>query len=565
MGSHKNDNFSAVVPSFKRNAEADKKEIFLSREYASKLAYKNLDREVVILATDAQITELSDLIGSMPTDIKTINGNSLLGTGNIIISEDNVFNSDGTLTDAQRTVTLLDNTTGSYLAINNSDNNEVFRADGVGNVWGDGGTGDVRNTFYGANAAPQNYTGVNGGNVGYGNYALSGITTGYNNVAVGSETLKVITTEFGNVAVGYRAGLSATSRANTLLGYRSAPSMTTGRENTFIGYLSGSGVTTGFRNIMIRSGDNLSGTGTGVTTGQRNLLLGDITGLSNPSNNVILADGDGNFAIHKDENDDIVLGTSSTTFVEGRGITAISNGTLSTDYGLIVWDEAKTRKLLNVRGDRNIYFGESGGTAENIYHYTHGGTTTDPLTSESGWNLTTETSNFSRVMGLQMASTLRTGALGFKLKSATSTAKAYFVGGTTLAGQKINAMIELSNTDKVGHWLFRTQVHLGDAERAVNTNLGTHSFIVENGTAPTEAPADSFILHSSDNGASLACPTFYFEDDTTIQLYQQSALTASNGGVADLTYDATERDLINNLKTRVDELEARLQTTGLIL
>lgn len=88
MGSHKNDNFSDVVPSLKHNAESDRGEVFLSREYASKLAYKNLDRDIVLLATDTQITELEALIAAIsvePLEETLTAGN---GTGaNTILAE----------------------------------------------------------------------------------------------------------------------------------------------------------------------------------------------------------------------------------------------------------------------------------------------------------------------------------------------------------------------------------------------------------------------------------------------------------------------------------------------
>lgn len=44
----------------------------------------------------------------------------------------------------------------------------------------------------------------------------------------------------------------------------------------------------------------------------------------------------------------------------------------------------------------------------------------------------------------------------------------------------------------------------------------------------------------------------------------QSALTASIGGTADATYSSNEQNIINNLITRVDELEAKLQALLLL-
>lgn len=44
----------------------------------------------------------------------------------------------------------------------------------------------------------------------------------------------------------------------------------------------------------------------------------------------------------------------------------------------------------------------------------------------------------------------------------------------------------------------------------------------------------------------------------------QEALTTGTSSTAGATYTTTEQDMINNLKTRVAELELKLQTLGLL-
>ena len=44
----------------------------------------------------------------------------------------------------------------------------------------------------------------------------------------------------------------------------------------------------------------------------------------------------------------------------------------------------------------------------------------------------------------------------------------------------------------------------------------------------------------------------------------QSALTTGTSSTAGATYTATEQAMINNLKTRVAELETKLQTLGIL-
>lgn len=44
----------------------------------------------------------------------------------------------------------------------------------------------------------------------------------------------------------------------------------------------------------------------------------------------------------------------------------------------------------------------------------------------------------------------------------------------------------------------------------------------------------------------------------------QEALTAGTGSTAGATYTATEQAMLNNFKTRISELETKLQTLGLL-
>lgn len=59
-------------------------------------------------------------------------------------------------------------------------------------------------------------------------------------------------------------------------------------------------------------------------------------------------------------------------------------------------------------------------------------------------------------------------------------------------------------------------------------------------------------------------------DGTTVGFYgvapatRPAALTAANAGVVDATYGAEEAAVIANLRTRLNELEDRLRTLGLL-
>lgn len=54
-----------------------------------------------------------------------------------------------------------------------------------------------------------------------------------------------------------------------------------------------------------------------------------------------------------------------------------------------------------------------------------------------------------------------------------------------------------------------------------------------------------------------------FAGDSLVSAPQQ-ALTTGTSSTAGATYTATEQAMINNLKTRVAELELKLQTLGLL-
>jgi hypothetical protein len=71
------------------------------------------------------------------------------------------------------------------------------------------------------------------------------------------------------------------------------------------------------------------------------------------------------------------------------------------------------------------------------------------------------------------------------------------------------------------------------------------------GTNPTTTPADHFIMYSADIVAGNAAPHFRTENGNIIRLFQGAALTASDGTLA-------------NAVTRIAEIQARLQAHGLI-
>ena len=101
---------------------------------------------------------------------------------------------------------------------------------------------------------------------------------------------------------------------------------------------------------------------------------------------------------------------------------------------------------------------------------------------------------------------------------------------------------------------------LGYTSRGANA---VQTFGIETGTAPTSSPADIFQLYSKDwNGAGTAAPHFRTEEGDIIILANQGALTAEDATVIDATYGAVEEAVLNNVRTRIGELEAAAQAMG---
>ena len=259
-------------------------------------------------------------------------------------------------------LSLFTNTTGNS---NTSIGNYSLRYNETGN----------NNTAIGNLALNQNQTGISNSAIGH--YALRNNTTGMFNTAVGAESLYANVGGVFNTAIGFSAlSSNADSVSNTAIGYNSLYNNVSGASNTAVGsnslhdnQTSHNNVsigdsslyaTTGTGNIGIgtnMSKDITSGTyntiigtspsnGTGITTGAKNTIIGSqISGLSNPSNNIIIADGDGNIQIQDDGTN---LTVSNNIVVPTAHIGGVANyssfeadGTLLFNGDATVWDDLR--------------------------------------------------------------------------------------------------------------------------------------------------------------------------------------------------------------------------------
>jgi trimeric autotransporter adhesin len=153
----------------------------------------------------------------------------------------------------------------------------------------------------------KNTTGLD--NVGIGNGSLYSNATGNYNIGIGSGSLFTNTTGSQNTGLGYGALYSSTtSNNNVAMGYGAMFSISTGAQNVSLGSGALYNITTGSNNSILGSN-----TGMGITTGVNNTIIGaNVTALPAAlSNNIIIADGNGNRRINVDATGNVGIGTNA--------------------------------------------------------------------------------------------------------------------------------------------------------------------------------------------------------------------------------------------------------------
>ncbi|MEQ1636718.1 MAG: LamG-like jellyroll fold domain-containing protein [Methylococcales bacterium] len=162
-------------------------------------------------------------------------------------------------------------------------------------------TTGANSSAFGYNTLAANTTGNS--NTAIGAYSLSLNTVGFQNTAVGKDTLKVSLSGNQNTAFGNSSLIAnTTGSSNSANGFNALLANTTGSFNTAFGNGALSGVTTGSNNIGL--GFNA---GTGIAGTNYNVVLGSYTTAIATSNNIIIADGQGNLRLAIDSAGTVAL------------------------------------------------------------------------------------------------------------------------------------------------------------------------------------------------------------------------------------------------------------------
>ena len=147
--------------------------------------------------------------------------------------------------------------------------------------------------------------------------------------------------------------------------------------------------------------------------------------------------------------------------------------------------------------------------------------------------------------------------------SATNTAKSIALLTTAGGAGKSNANLAavLNGNVSIGP--------VSNSQEMIGNN-GQNVLVIQNGVSPTAQVGGAGVnnggiqIYSESNASGISLFTLRNGDGKKVQLYQAAALTISATNTVDATYGDAEATVINNLRTRLDELEARLKAFGLL-
>lgn len=254
-------------------------------------------------------------------------------------------------------------------------NNNIATNTVVGNGAGSSIISATRSVLIGYEAGKNVTTGTSyTGSVVIGYQAGLNMTTGFWNVMIGDQAGRDLTTGTRNTFVGEASGYKITTASgNTLIGDGTGTNITTGGYNTVVGVNAAQTITTGTYNIV------LGVSSTVVSTGNYNVFIGNtLSGISSTlSNNIIIADGQGNIRF-RDDNTSTILsrlaGTGTRMVVSG------TNGELSTQE-IAGIPSSRTLTINSISYDLSANRSWSVGTVTSVSALTISSTGTDVTSS----------------------------------------------------------------------------------------------------------------------------------------------------------------------------------------
>jgi len=252
------------------------------------------------LAIGGTITTYHNLQAITTGDYNTAIGTQVLtntttGNNNVAIGFQSMFQSNSSGNVAIGIYTLAQ-TSGT--------NNVAIGATAMQNL-----TSGEENVAIGSSAFTNAYGSSN--NVVIGRYAFNQ-GTGSDNIIIGDRAM-YYSGSTTSVIIGRQAAILGSGNSDVMIGWQSGY-YAYGANNVFLGYRSGYGLTSGGYNTFIGNSAGAGISGNGITTGSYNTIIGaQVAYLSSTlSNNIIIADGQGNMRINGNSSGSIGMGTNTT-------------------------------------------------------------------------------------------------------------------------------------------------------------------------------------------------------------------------------------------------------------
>ncbi len=341
---------------------------------------------------------------------------------------------------------------------------------------------------------------------------LTDIAGGHNMVLIGAHAGNQITNQQNNTIVGEFAGENTISNANSYYGVNSGKGqlgLSTGANNSGYGLNSLKDITSGSENAGFGA-ESLANN----TTGSNNTAVGQASGDT-------LTIGGRNTLVGR--NTDVSANNINGSIVIGYNQLATANGQVIIGSSV----ERSTEVYIN-NGVTTGSFGSVSYVRINV-------------TGASGTDVDASQGN------LFMAPARGTGD-GDGGDWIVETAP---IGSP---GSALNALVERLRVQSDGNISVGGAGFGDDADTVIS---------IASGVAPTTFPVDVAQMWVEDHsGAGTTTHHFLNEEGDTFKLLKAGAITAEDATVIDATYGAVEEAVLNNVRTRVGELEVILQGLG---